>query len=55
MALLLQATIDGRKELKLVYKLSADVEAQQFVLKDSNFKGATDTLVRVSRYYIEYN
>ena len=51
MALLLQNnTEDDTKDLVLVYKLSNDVDAQQFVLRGSNFRATVDTRVHISRY-----
>ena len=50
MALLLQKALDGSNELKLIHKLSGDVDAQQLVLRGSNFKEVVENQVYIARY-----
>ena len=55
MALLLQTTLINEtkgKELILIYKLSGDADAQQFVLRGSNFTEEVDNQVHISRYVL---
>jgi len=53
MALFTQRTsnnpITARNELKLVYKLSTDGEAQQIMLRGSSLKESTESLIQLSR------
>ena len=55
MALLLQKANDDSNELILIYKLSGDVDAQQLVLRGSNFKEVVENRVYIARYIQSHN
>ena len=49
MTLFVQNT-NGRIEIQLVYKPSADKEAQQIILTGSDLVGETESHIYISRY-----